>query len=330
MIKTRFRKSILGIVFTVIVLLFLTSLNSQNGYSEGKDKTAYMVQGQIMQSSTNLELIPDWVDQNFRWYGQGQITQTELLNAMKYLLDNNIMFISEEAAQEVQDLREKVEEQESAISSLRTLVTVNVLAREGGEDPDEGNDYSQSIVGLKGGDYTKGKLASYYEEITTVSEVIGELIDTGTATEDGWEDVIDQIATEQGYETIDSVVEDLQGIIVLCSIPIEKELAVISTELAYITDILKIVALVETDSTERSTTERYTGETTERDAYLDFMELKLTKIDSKIMSIQTGLGVLKNYAQDEEMKTTVKELQTEIDKQSSNRQALMHILRDVK
>ena len=57
--------------------------------------------------ATLNKAIPDWVDQNFKWYGQGQIQQTELLNAMKFLLDNNIMFISEEAAIEVNQLREE-------------------------------------------------------------------------------------------------------------------------------------------------------------------------------------------------------------------------------
>jgi len=63
--------------------------------------------GEPLLDPGNVEApIPDWVDQNFRWYGQGQITQTELLNALTYLLDNSIMFISEKAAQEVADLRE--------------------------------------------------------------------------------------------------------------------------------------------------------------------------------------------------------------------------------
>jgi len=61
--------------------------------------------------------IPDWVDQNFIWYGQGQIKQSELLNAMKFLLENNIMYISEDAAIEVNQLREENQQLKALIGN---------------------------------------------------------------------------------------------------------------------------------------------------------------------------------------------------------------------
>ena len=127
-------------------------------------------------------------------------------------------------------------------------------------------------------------------------------MDSGVATEGDWEDTIDQIATTQGIDTTDSVVDYLQGIVVLCSIPIEMELQVISTELEYINEWLNIASQKSTDTTERSSTERYTEETTKTDADFEFMEIKLRKINSKIVSIQTGLDVLEGHIQDDTLK----------------------------
>ena len=49
--------------------------------------------------------IPDWVNNNFKWYGEGLIEQSDLLNSLSFLLDNGHMHLSDKAAQEVNDLR---------------------------------------------------------------------------------------------------------------------------------------------------------------------------------------------------------------------------------
>ena len=69
--------------------------------------------------ASKAKAIPDWVDQSFRWYGQGQITQSELLNSMKYLLDNSIMHLSEKAAKEVNDLRAENKKLHHEVSQYR-------------------------------------------------------------------------------------------------------------------------------------------------------------------------------------------------------------------
>jgi len=92
-------KSIIAIFAITSILLTATMMTQQVYAGE---------QQQRMDADDSLsKAVPDWVDQNFRWYGQGQIQQSELLNAMKFLLDNNIMFISDEAAMEVNQLREE-------------------------------------------------------------------------------------------------------------------------------------------------------------------------------------------------------------------------------
>lgn len=49
--------------------------------------------------------VPDWVDNNFKWYGEGKIAQSDLLNSLTYMLDNGLMHLSDKAAQEMHDLR---------------------------------------------------------------------------------------------------------------------------------------------------------------------------------------------------------------------------------
>ena len=93
------KKSIIAVSAITLTLLTATMMTQEVYAGEQQERMA---------ADDNLpEAIPDWVDQNFRWYGQGQIQQSELLNSMKFLLDNNIMFISDEAATEVNQLREE-------------------------------------------------------------------------------------------------------------------------------------------------------------------------------------------------------------------------------
>jgi plastocyanin len=42
----------------------------------------------------NAENIPDWVKNNALWYGQGEITETEFLNSIKFLIENNILVLN--------------------------------------------------------------------------------------------------------------------------------------------------------------------------------------------------------------------------------------------
>ena len=41
----------------------------------------------------NAESIPEWVKNNALWYGQGNISETEFLNAIKFLIENGILVI---------------------------------------------------------------------------------------------------------------------------------------------------------------------------------------------------------------------------------------------
>ena len=41
----------------------------------------------------NAESIPEWVKNNALWYGQGNISETEFLNAIKFLIENDVLII---------------------------------------------------------------------------------------------------------------------------------------------------------------------------------------------------------------------------------------------
>lgn len=43
--------------------------------------------------SVDAQSIPDWVRNMALWYGQGDITETEFLNAIKFLIENDIILI---------------------------------------------------------------------------------------------------------------------------------------------------------------------------------------------------------------------------------------------
>lgn len=44
-------------------------------------------------SFANAESVPEWVKNNASWYGQGIISETEFLNAIKFLIENDVLVI---------------------------------------------------------------------------------------------------------------------------------------------------------------------------------------------------------------------------------------------
>ncbi|KAF6241951.1 hypothetical protein C6988_10790, partial [Nitrosopumilus sp. b1] len=74
----------------------------------GVGVTEVIAQGPVPVPYPNTaKAVPDWVDNNFRWYGEGLIGQADLLNSLSYMLDNGLMHLSDKAAQEVKELREE-------------------------------------------------------------------------------------------------------------------------------------------------------------------------------------------------------------------------------
>lgn len=59
---------------------------------------AFVAIGTFTASSAAGELVPDWVKNTAKWYGEGKISETEFLNAMRYLVDNKIILLEKTAA----------------------------------------------------------------------------------------------------------------------------------------------------------------------------------------------------------------------------------------
>jgi len=49
------------------------------------------MQGVLIVQEAEKSKIPDWVKNIFVWYGQDQVSEDELLNAIKYLIDEGIL-----------------------------------------------------------------------------------------------------------------------------------------------------------------------------------------------------------------------------------------------
>lgn len=65
--------------------------------------------------------IPSWVDNNFRWYVDGQIDEATLLTSMNWMFDNNVMHLSDKAAQEVAKLREENTQLRNALQECQQM-----------------------------------------------------------------------------------------------------------------------------------------------------------------------------------------------------------------
>ncbi|MFB5610531.1 MAG: plastocyanin/azurin family copper-binding protein [Nitrosopumilaceae archaeon] len=62
--------------------------------------SAFIVSATLYQSVT-AETVPDWVKNTALWYGEGSISETEFLNAIKYLIENKIIIIESEEKDEL-------------------------------------------------------------------------------------------------------------------------------------------------------------------------------------------------------------------------------------
>ena len=113
--KSKVLMLLIAITFTGI--LGTVSFSATGNAQDDDDDGSLGWLGWQNSKASEAKAIPDWVDQNFKWYGQGQIQQSELLNAMKFLLDNNIMYISDEAVKEVSQLREENQQLKALIGN---------------------------------------------------------------------------------------------------------------------------------------------------------------------------------------------------------------------
>ena len=96
---------------TVLVILFSSViLPISFVFSEVENEGTF-----VLQPPKVAKAIPDWVKNQFQWYLTGEIDEVTLLTSMNWMFDNNIMHLSEKAAQEVQQLREENQKYEELL-----------------------------------------------------------------------------------------------------------------------------------------------------------------------------------------------------------------------
>ena len=326
------------IIFTIVALtgLLVFGFTLNDSFSETN-----------VAGSTAVKAIPDWVDQSFRWYAEGQIQQSELLNSMKYLLDNSIMHISDKAAKEMHDLKAENKKlrqmahydgvkvtaktpgmmdsdksrmmpdpammrdvwidgkHHKAMSDKEILERIQTMDRTNSEvcfASDQSTDKSscwirasQARAGnpdrpiITGQVYSKTtdrpteEVAFYYNKISAAHDTIDDIIAKGGSSSD-WKSGIDKLSSSQADSSVDSVVDDLQGIVVLCSTAIDKEIQKIKAQV----DVLEELHDREVDDP----TQPSGSSTQYRESDLEFISRHADRIDVKITSLQTGLEVL--------------------------------------
>jgi len=94
------------VIFTIATLtgLLLVPVGAQNVFGpENPLSSATLLQNPTI----DAKAIPDWVGTTMGFYVDKQISEREMLDAFNYLFNNNILHLSEEAAQQVAELREE-------------------------------------------------------------------------------------------------------------------------------------------------------------------------------------------------------------------------------
>jgi hypothetical protein len=56
----------------------------------------------------NAESVPEWIKNNALWYGQGIISETEFLNAIKFLIENDIIVLESKDTEPSKNLNSSV------------------------------------------------------------------------------------------------------------------------------------------------------------------------------------------------------------------------------
>jgi len=342
-------------LLTVITSIGLLGTISFSGIvnAGGEGEPSFIIPQQIPVS----QAIPDWVDNNFRWYGEGLIEQSDLLNSLTYLLDEGHMFLSDKAAKEVSDLRtenqklhdeviqyretdfdfatrsmedkpkymgenkldDKIEiasmydeAKEEALHHLQKAYDLNtnfetkimqydkdhkdwilIESWSWGEstagDPDRPIITGQVYNSETTDDRPTEEVAFYYNKIDLATETIKVLMNKGNTIPLDWGVVMPH------FTSGDSTADDLNGIMVLCNIAMDKEIHALQAEISVLQGLSDMKA---DDATQATDTTRATGDSTEEEDQVWWGE-RLFNVDQKIKSLQTGLDVceaeLKNW-----------------------------------
>jgi len=121
--------------------------NSVNPSSAGDDLTA---------------AIPNWVNIQFVWYVDGEIDEKTLLTSLNWMFDNNIMYLSQEAAIEVQEMRNEIDDLKHKLEETQAAIAIpNLLdARKGANESTAISSITTVEIPSMDGEHTKIFIAS--------------------------------------------------------------------------------------------------------------------------------------------------------------------------
>lgn len=245
-----------------------------------QDSLGQNQQEEVSTRSETSKAIPDWLKNNFRWYLDGQISQKELLTSINWLLDNNYMHLSEDSAREVQELRDQV-------AHLKEVLAGTTKPTDPNSDK---NDIESGLVD------DLRSLSVLSEHQSKVNKLVISTINNKTQSFEEWSDIILKIRNDVSRTTsspeiqndsakIDSTAGDLQKLAILFNTAFDKESGILASEINLISEMPKIKALTQEDSTID------TFQAIEKNYWLG----KLGKTNEKIVSLKTGVTALQDY-----------------------------------
>jgi hypothetical protein len=295
-------------IFAITSILLSATMMVQEVYAPPPKTPEKITVGPV----TSGQAIPDWVDQNFRWYGEGLIEQSELINAIKFLIDDGIMILDPE----------KSVEDNYPIESGKLIETTNdgfepywiditlpdgssnscscwpKTASVGSDNPDviiiSNESQPTSEFGGNGDVIIVGGFSVLESDFDFADETIDNILTKG-GTASVWED---GIAGFSQHGMSESVVSELQGIVVLCNNAIDKKTQSIDAELKILEQWLEIISEKQQSDSAESGYSRQADDTAieskiqYNESDLDFITRALSSIDQQINSLGTGIGVL--------------------------------------
>ncbi len=315
------------ITILAITILFSATMMIQEIYAPPPQNPEKIQSGPI-------KAIPDWVKTQFEWYINEEIDEKTLLTSMNWMFENNVMHLSEKAAQEVQDMRNEINDLKQDLEVTKatsgvtgTASTTDELGRIKVQFPWGTNqeDINQFIDEMK-----KSIDSLPTEQQSHAISSLRTIVTTQGMHSTG--DGDDKM--EIGINLIEKVTgQPLDwGTIMVYAIPIDKKAQSIDAELKILEQWLEIISKEQETSSYDASDRLASGTTTEsstqyRESDLDFISRMLSSIDQQIKTLDTEIEVLKKKIQTSEDMTPMMqlELQDAMNKQQQTLQTMSNV-----
>jgi len=130
----------------------------------------------VILSSVDAQSVPEWIRNTALWYGEGTITETEFLNAIKFLIDNEIIVVETEEKPKLKTLNVIIPNGNSNMGNAGFYIPLNAQVHVGttvvwindDEVPHtvQSQDEKGNVIGLFNSDllYTGDRFAFKFEE----------------------------------------------------------------------------------------------------------------------------------------------------------------------